>query len=142
MQERGLQPNVYIYNALIKAQAGTGNIGEVNAAALLHFAVLPGPIRSMLLHSNQLGYTFDGTSDGQACLALSIDALRRDNARAGVTGRKRAVCTHVQALQVFDAMIESDVRPDGATWQTLLSQSKYVGRYDVADLVRPQYCPA
>lgn len=52
------------------------------------------------------------------------------------------MCTHVQALQLLDVMIEADVRPDGATWQTLLSQSKYVGRYDVADLVRSHHCPA
>ena len=50
--------------------------------------------------------------------------------------------THVQALQLLDVMIEADVRPDGATWQTLISQSKYVGRHDVADLVRSHYCPA
>lgn len=41
----------------------------------------------------------------------------------------------VQALHVFDAMLDAGVRPDGATWQILLSQSKYLGRHDVADLV-------
>ena len=40
-----------------------------------------------------------------------------------------------QALQLVDAMVEAGVRPDGATWQTLLSQSKYLGRLDLADLV-------
>ena len=79
-----MQPNVYIYNALMKAQAGTGNIGEVNAAAPLHFAVLPGPICSVRPHGNQMGYMFNFTSDGQACMALSIRALHLGDARARV----------------------------------------------------------
>ena len=29
MHERGIRANVYIYNALIKAQASTGDIGQV-----------------------------------------------------------------------------------------------------------------
>ncbi|MCJ1358446.1 MAG: hypothetical protein MMC33_008446 [Icmadophila ericetorum] len=84
MQERGLQPNVYIYNALMKAQAGTGNIGEVNTAVLLHFAVLPGPICSVQPYDNQMGYTFNGTFDGQACRALSTRALHLGDAWARV----------------------------------------------------------
>ena len=43
----------------------------------------------------------------------------------------------MQALQLLDVMIEAGVKPDGATWQILLSQSRYVGRHDIADLVRP-----
>ena len=75
MQERGLKPNAYIYNALIKAQAYTGDIGEVKAAARLHLAALPGPICSMLPHSNQMGHTLNNISDDQPDLASSIHAL-------------------------------------------------------------------
>lgn len=31
MHERGIRANVYIYNALIKAQASTGDIGQVTS---------------------------------------------------------------------------------------------------------------
>ena len=85
MQERDLKPNVYIYNALMKAQAVIGNIGEVITAAALHLAVLPGPICSMLPLSNQMEYTFEGLSDGQACLALGIHALHCEGAQAALT---------------------------------------------------------
>jgi pentatricopeptide repeat protein len=38
-------------------------------------------------------------------------------------------------MGLVDAMVSDGVRPDRATWLTLLSGARYLGRPDVADLV-------
>ena len=54
---------------------------------------------------------------------------------SGIVSHLVIAGSSLQALQLLDVMEEAGVRPDAATWRTLLSQSRYLGRLDVADLV-------
>lgn len=38
-------------------------------------------------------------------------------------------------MRLVDAMGKDDVAPDGATWMTLMSGARYLGRPDVVEMV-------
>ena len=46
-------------------------------------------------------------------------------------------CSWLQAMRLVDVMGEDHVVPDGATWMTLISGAKYLGRHDVVEMVSP-----
>ena len=50
-------------------------------------------------------------------------------------------CSWLQAMRLVDVMGEDDVATDGATWMTLMSGARYLGRPDVVEMVSVLPCP-
>ena len=79
--------------------------------------------------------------DCMGCMGLLSSYTMSSNGLLGQGRIDQNLRDLLQGMQLVDQMAAEGVAHDAATWLTLLSGARYLGRPDVAELVRIQIGP-